>query len=720
MTRLGGRAPATAIAVASVVVLVGAVLAGLRVPGTGFLPPFPSAGALDYSSGPPGGFAPLDEGLVARLLGMSAGARPDETSDGGPGSRPGGSGVSAVATRPVTVDHVFTNDHFAAPYRIPSVPFTARTNTSNATREAGEPGTCGPLGGRSAWYAYTATRDVGLLADTLGSAYGTALTVYTGAEVGRLQRVSECSSDARGNAVVAFPARAGTSYYFQIDGLGGDLVFTLQEQGVTTLASVDSDGRQSEGDSFMGALSTNANRVLMASGGSAFDDDRDVPCAPTRGAIIIPCGKLGVYHRDRVKHRMSNFYPEQSAAVGETDLASVAAPGAVTPDGRYIGFFATVEAHAPDPDGATPSSPYRFEVFRRDMTTRVIERVSVPCPGCGEEADGSSGRVEMSDDGRYVAFVSWATNLVPGDDNDVRDVFVRDMKTRTTTRVSVASDADQKVLGLPNGAESFAKDKGSDLFSISRDGRFVSFRSSSSNLVHGDTNGWTDVFLRDRVKGTTTRVNLSSDGQQAQGETRTPLALGLHTMSDDGRYVYFASEATNLVNPPTNNTVEHVYRRDLRTRETILVSVSSTGVRANKSVASEVTDPRRLAFTHLAPIVIAGGPTVTISPLSYSTTADGRFVAFNSDADNLVPGDTNAFTDVFLHDTLTGTTTRASVSSDGAEAVGGPSGTPSLSGDGRFIAFDSNATNLVRGDENDSVDVFVRELPGHHPFTGWH
>lgn len=211
------------LALASLTVLIAAVGLGLRLPGTALLDPFPGLGRIDYSAGPPGGFAPLDPGLVDSRLGTTAaGDSAAEATTAGRAqrgdtgaarvSRQAGPGVRDLGTPslppPLEVEHAFANDDFRNAYRIPSIPFTARTATTGSTAEPGEP-RCGPLAGRSAWYVYTAPRDVGLLADTFGSDVALSLTVYTGSRVDRLTRVpdTECSSDARGNALSRSPRR---------------------------------------------------------------------------------------------------------------------------------------------------------------------------------------------------------------------------------------------------------------------------------------------------------------------------------------------------------------------------------------------------------------------------------------------------------------------------------------------------------------------------------
>lgn len=239
------------------------------------------------------------------------------------------------------------------------------------------------------------------------------------------------------------------------------------------------------------------------------------------------------------------------------------------------------------------------------MSTGVIRRVSVG-PG-GRQGDGDSGEISaaaISGDGRFVTFTSDASNLVAGDTNGTWDVFVRDLRAGVTRRVSVGSQGQQ------------ANDRsGSWPTALSYHGRFVAFDSTASNLVSGDTNAVSDVFVRDLVNNTTRRVSKSSAGGQGDLGSDSP------TMSADGWTVGFASYATDLVSTDTNDRRD-VFVRDRRARTTRRVSVSSSGVQADNASL-----------------------TPAISP-------DGQHVAFSSDASNLVGGDTNAATDVFVRDSL--------------------------------------------------------------------
>ena len=323
----------------------------------------------------------------------------------------------------------------------------------------------------------------------------------------------------------------------------------------------------------------------------------------------------------------------------------------VSSDGRYIAFNSDATNLAQgDTNGLK-------DIFVRDLTTGTTTRVSVSSSGA--QADGISGSVGLTPDGRYVVFVSEATKLVPGDTNGLMDVFVRDLVKGTTTLVSVSN----------TGAQG---DGDSSDCSISDDGRCVAFVSESANLVPGDTNGEQDVFVRDLVKGTTTRVSVGNTGTQADNWSDTP------DISSDGGHVVFLSEATNLVRGDTNGR-QDVFVRDLEKRTTTRASVSGTGVQGD--LQSQNPD----------------------------ISSDGRFVVFESNADDLVPGDTNRRNDIFVQDLVGGTTVRASVGADGAQG-NDTSGNTAISSDGRYVVFDSLSSNLVPGDTNGFSDAFLRDM----------
>jgi Tol biopolymer transport system component len=299
----------------------------------------------------------------------------------------------------------------------------------------------------------------------------------------------------------------------------------------------------------------------------------------------------------------------------------------------------------------------------------TAERISVSATG--EQGNDRSFSAAMSADGRYTAFVSFASNLVPGDTNDGCDVFVRDNSTGAVELASVSSSEGQVVAQSCFGRPA-----------ISADGRFVAFESDAAGLVPNDTSGNSDVFVRDRVLGTTERVSVGSDGQ-------TPLGNGAEfgnsfhpAISADGRFVAFMSNGRNLV-PGREIFETHVYVRDRVAGTTEIVSERPDGQSTN-------------------------GP--ADQP---SLSADGRYVAFVSFSEGLVAGDDNLGPDVFVHDRATGTTEAVSVSSTGAlpQYISGPpqSEQPSISADGRYVAFSSNARDLVAADDDFSYDVFLRD-----------
>jgi Tol biopolymer transport system component len=289
------------------------------------------------------------------------------------------------------------------------------------------------------------------------------------------------------------------------------------------------------------------------------------------------------------------------------------------------------------------------------------DRVSVASNGT-EVSDGSDW-ASISADGRFIAFISEADDLVAGDSNGQQDVFVHDRQTGTTERANVASNGSQATGGSSDGP------------SISPDGRFVVFASMADNLVAGDTNAANDVFVRDRLTGTTERVSVTSGGVEGNDQSRRP------SISADGRFVAFSSDATNLVAGDSNGLWD-AFVHDRQTGTTERVSVDSGGAQAT---GDDSTNP--------------------------SISADGRFVAFDSGAVNLVAGDSNAAFDVFVHDRQTGTTERVSVDTTGAEATPAGDGSlnPSISADGRFVAFRSDASDLTLIDTNGTVDVFVHD-----------
>ena len=281
-------------------------------------------------------------------------------------------------------------------------------------------------------------------------------------------------------------------------------------------------------------------------------------------------------------------------------LAGIQANGAssdptISADGGVISFTSVASNLIGALDTNVTSDAFVF-----DRVNSTTTRVSLS--DAGVQGDAQSVASMISGDGKFVAFASYAGNLVAGDGNSNYDIFVRDRVNSTTSRVSVTSAGVEQV-GTGGSLET----------AISADGRYVAFSSSSDNLVAGDTNAKTDVFVHDRVSGTTVRVSVDSAGLQVDQDSSVP------SISANGRYVSFQSSASGLAADDTNGNVD-VFVHDMIDATTTRVNVSSDGSEGN-----------------------FGG-------VEGAMSANGRFVVFASASSTLVSGDTNGGSDVFLRD----------------------------------------------------------------------
>ena len=372
--------------------------------------------------------------------------------------------------------------------------------------------------------------------------------------------------------------------------------------------------------------------------------------ASCRGEALLPWLLLlsnqscGIYEQGLV-----SVASDKTRANGASSQASISA------NGRYVVFTSNAtNLVAGDTNGVS-------DVFLHDRATGETTRVSVGSGGV-EATGGQSTSGFISDDGRYVAFLSQATNLVAGDTNGVRDAFVYDRTNNVTTRVSTATAGTE---GDQNAFE----------VGISSDGRYIPFASSATNIVAGDTNGAADVFFHDRNTGITSRESLTAGGGEATGGAVSQQVK----ISRDATVVAFSSDQTNIVAGDTNADND-IFVRDLTAGTTTRVSVATGGTEG-------------LGGFSLNPFV----------------SGDGRVVAWFSSMTNLVAGDTNAVQDVFVHERATGVTSRVSVASDGSQTTTGNSSNPALNADGRYVVFHSDSTNLVAGDTNAATDVFLRD-----------
>lgn len=354
------------------------------------------------------------------------------------------------------------------------------------------------------------------------------------------------------------------------------------------------------------------------------------------------------------------------------------------------------------------------DVFVRDRRTGRTLLASRRT--AGEPGDALSSHACLAADGSAVGFMSVATNLVAGDTNGQPDIFVHDLRTSRTSRVSVAGDGSQ--------AAGESRD-----CAVSADGRFVAFTSTAENLVADDTNRAADVFLHDRSTGRTTRVSLGRGGRQADAASWAP------ALSHDGTTVAFLSHATNIVEGD-RNALPDVFVRDLRTRRTWRVSVATDGTEGDwhADQLDLAGNGRHVAFEtwarNLDPLDADERPDVYVHDLRRGRTTlvsrgangsgdghcvnpvldfSGRRVAYESLATNIVERPANAWMEVFVHDRRDGTTERASLAPDGQQGSD-DCGEASLSANGRWLAFAAKAKNLVPGDTNRKVDIFVRDL----------
>jgi len=375
--------------------------------------------------------------------------------------------------------------------------------------------------------------------------------------------------------------------------------------------------------------------------------------------------------------------PVSAASGGQTECVSVSSAGQqangnsywgnspsdryISADGRFVAFHSESTNLAPGDAG------FWSDIFVRDTLLGTTEAASAS--NSGVYGNGASRMPSISADGRFVAFDSEASNLVPGDANGLRDVFVRDRLTGTIEMVSLSTSGAQT-----NGYCSRP--------SISADGRFVAFESATTNWIPGKTVPVNDVFVRDRVLGTLEWINPPLSGSPNNNHH-----TGNASISDDGRYVAFASLAGGLAPTSFNTTyTSQIFCRDRQTATTEWISVC---------------------------YLVSGESADSFEP---SISGDGRFVAFESDSTVHVPNDTNGYRDVFVRDRQAATTERVNVSSTGAQSVTvGPSvsvGTSShgsISRDGRYVAFDSYATNL---DPSDNLPLNYQDVFVHDRLTG--
>lgn len=375
-------------------------------------------------------------------------------------------------------------------------------------------------------------------------------------------------------------------------------------------------------------------------------------------------GVADVFVRDReagTTVRVNLTSDGAESRVGHPTFKGAAMFAGISADGRYVMFA----AYATDLVPGVVDDNHAIDVFVRDTVTGAVERVSIGDDGA--QADADCLWPTLSPSGRYVAFYSSALSLAPGKEIARRDIYVRDREAGTTRRITTAHD----------GEFSNAHSSGFSFFS--GDDRYVAFASSATNLLADGGGG--GVFLYDLETDAVERVSVTVDGGPAvfPDTIGGPAFWGAH-VSGDGRHVAFASYASNLVDGDAAGHAD-VFVRDRELGVTTRISVAPGGAEGDRDSAI----PR--------------------------LSGDGRYVAFYSEASNLVVGDINALPDVFVHDRDTGQTALVSVAHDGGPANDAPGGAVRIAADGQYIVFSSTAWNLVADDTNDHDDIFLATNP---------
>lgn len=663
------------------VMLLGAIGAGLRIPGLAVLGGLPRLGVLDYRTLSGGGFLPLRADYLDHLLGTGFGAEDAASAGGQPASQlVGGAGAPAAdaaaavvtaagaAAVPAVLDHELTNDDMHNAIVITRLPFAARTDSRAATREAGEPSSCSQTGG-TAWYRYTATRDGLLLANTFGSDHATSVGVFTGTRSTELEQVA-CATGATGNAQAAFSAERGSSYLFQLTGVvgGGRLVFNLAAAGETTTVSAAAGGRGVAEDAGRAVLSGDGQVVVYGTTGA-----HEGICCPH------------VHATDRRSGRTDLVSKSSSGEPGNDHSM----PLSTSADGRYV-LFVSAASNLVDDD-----TNDAMDLFVHDRRTSQTSRVSVGSDGEQGMDPPYLGLLPrflagaLSADGRFVSFSTAHGWLVEDDPPGTWDLFVRDLRTGVTTRESVDEAGNPGRPGLTYDTE------------IAAGGRYVAFLSNKTDLAPGRYGDCSEarseaagrspclnLFLRDRLQGTTRLVSVNRQGY-------ADMAVNRFDMSDDGRVLAWTT--TTALDPDDTNGVSDVYVAGRSPGPPRRASLSSSGEQQNDPGGGARHSDHVGVRPPMARRVAVSG--------------DGTRVAFDSYSTNLVHEDRNGASDVFLRDLRSGSTTRVSVSSSGAEG-NADSVDAALDYDGSVIAFESDATNLAQNDTNRLRDVFVHDLRG--------
>ena len=419
--------------------------------------------------------------------------------------------------------------------------------------------------------------------------------------------------------------------------------FDFSVQG-TTRVSVSTAGVQGNNDSYSPSISGDGSRVAYYSYATNL-----VSGASNAFANIF----------------FTDVSLKETERVSDDYLGGISNNGsffpAISPEGTHIAFQSIASDLVGDDPGGCRDQPDTngfSDIFVYNIANNDMDRVSLESEAFStcDEANGNSYAADIGTNGVDVVYYSYATNLSGADADSEADIFIS---------AQLSGNFTQRITDSSVNADSFWPD-------VSDDGEVVAFQSVASNIV-GDSNNVADIFVEEN--STVERVSVRSNGAQANGGSYTP------SLSQDGRYVAFASEATNLVDDD-NNSVTDIFVHDRETNITTRVSISSSNIEGNgNSFQPEIS-------------------------------GNGRYITFYSYANNLVDNDTNGKADVFMHDRIAGMTVRVSVGSDGIQgdhATNSAAGafSPTISDDGDYIAYYSNFENLVPNDSNDENDIFL-------------
>jgi M6 family metalloprotease-like protein len=499
-----------------------------------------------------------------------------------------------------------------------------------------------------------------------------------------------------------------------IDRIGSGFTLTATCAGVTDTASAAFSVTDTGVETIRPNVSSTQREAGMPWSTDVSINRSGTHCTFTSAVNNLVAGDTNGCNDTFIRDLSTGVIERVSVSTAGVEGNNNSGSSSTVPSGRFVVFDSWADNLV---SGDTNNA---LDVFLRDRQTGTTTRVSLTY--AGGQANKSSYAGAVSDDGRYVAFQSEATNLVIGDTNARQDIFVRDTVAGTTERISVSSTGTQ---GNNNSYRHVT---------MSADGNLVAFVSYASNLVANDTNGTSDVFIHNRTTKTTECFSVNPSGNPGNGQSECP------SISEDGTHAVFASVAGDLVSGDTNNRWD-IFLRNRGTGITTKISSNYSGGSLNNNCYNpDITpDLRYICYDSYATTVVPNDTNlfrdVFIHDRTLNTTARvnvsatghqserysdcwtaghsigaGPKVTFYSEGSVLVPDDTNGMSDVFVKEIATNTLTRLSSGPGNYEAGGGWSENPTISDNGRYVVFQSPCSTLVADDTNQKTDCFLRDL----------